>query len=83
MFIDPPYNLNKDFGNNQFKIKKNDDYEAIFEEMLLSIIHTLKKDASVYVCCDWKSSPMIFNVLNKHLKVRNRITWEREKDEGR
>ncbi|TRZ51348.1 site-specific DNA-methyltransferase [bacterium] len=82
LFIDPPYNLNKDFGNNQFRAKKNDDYESIFEEWLLLVMPTLKKTASVYVCCDWKSSPMIFNVLDKHLKVRNRITWEREKGRG-
>ncbi|MFZ2620891.1 MAG: DNA methyltransferase [Minisyncoccia bacterium] len=82
LFIDPPYNLNKDFGNNKFRIKKDEDYEKIFEKWLLSIVHTLKDDASVYVCCDWKSSPMIFNVLNKHLTVRNRITWEREKGRG-
>lgn len=82
LFIDPPYNLNKDFGNNQFRTKKNTDYEELFEKWLLSIIHTLKNDASVYVCCDWKSSPMIFNVLDRHLIVRNRITWEREKGRG-
>lgn len=82
LFIDPPYNLNKDFGNNTFKTKKDDDYEMHFEAWLLSIMHTLKNNASVYVCCDWKSSPMIFNVLNRHLKVRNRITWEREKGRG-
>ena len=82
LFIDPPYNLNKDFGNNQFHEQKEEDYEKTFENWLLSILHTLKKDASVYVCCDWKSSPPIYNVLNKHLKVRNRITWEREKGRG-
>ncbi len=82
LFIDPPYNLNKDFGNNKFREKNKDDYEAIFEKWLLSIMHTLKENASVYVCCDWKSSPMIFNVLDKYLKVRNRITWEREKGRG-
>lgn len=82
LFIDPPYNLSKDFGDNKFRAMKNDDYENIFETWLLSIIHTLKKEASVYVCCDWKSSPMIYNVLDKHLKVRNRITWEREKGRG-
>jgi len=82
LFIDPPYNLNKDFGNNKFRAKKNDDYERIFNEWLLSIIHTLKENASIYVCCDWKSSPMIFNVLNNHLKIRSRITWEREKGRG-
>lgn len=82
LFIDPPYNLNKDFGNNKFRIKKEGEYEDIFEKWLLSVMHTLKKTASVYVCCDWKTSQMIFNVLNRHLKVRNRITWEREKGRG-
>jgi len=82
LFIDPPYNLNKDFGNNKFKAKKDHDYEEIFESWLTSILHTLKRDASVYVCCDWKSSPMIYNVLSKHLIIRNRITWEREKGRG-
>lgn len=82
LFIDPPYNLNKDFGNNKFKAQKNEEYTDTFEKWLLSIIHTLKESASVYVCCDWQTSPMIFNVLNKHLKIRNRITWEREKGRG-
>jgi len=82
LFIDPPYNLNKDFGNNKFRIKKALDYEKLFEEWLLSIKHTLKPTSSVYVCCDWKTSQMIFNVLDKHLKVRNRISWEREKGRG-
>ena len=82
LFIDPPYNLNKDFGNNKFRIKTHDDYERHFENWLLPIMHTLKDNASVYVCCDWKSSPMIFNVLDRHFLVRNRITWEREKGRG-
>jgi site-specific DNA-methyltransferase (adenine-specific) len=82
LFVDPPYNLSKDFGNNKFHAKKNDDYEDIFEKWLLSILHTLKDNASVYVCCDWKSSPMIFNVLDRNLNIRNRITWEREKGRG-
>jgi site-specific DNA-methyltransferase (adenine-specific) len=82
LFIDPPYNLNKDFGNNDFRVKSNIDYENTFEKWLVSIMHVLKDDASIYVCCDWKSSPMIFNVLDKHFIIRNRITWEREKGRG-
>lgn len=82
LFIDPPYNLNKDFGNNKFRARGNKEYEEMFEKWLLLIVHTLKSTASVYVCCDWKSSPMIFNVLSRHFKIRNRITWERDKGRG-
>ena len=82
LFIDPPYNLNKDFGNNKFREQKNEKYEKLFDNWITSIKHTLKNDASIYVCCDWKTSPMIYNVLNKYFKVKNRITWEREKGRG-
>ena len=82
LFIDPPYNLNKDFGNNKFRIKSHAEYERLFEVWLLSLLPLLKDHASVYVCCDWKNSPMIFNVLDRHLIIRNRITWEREKGRG-
>jgi site-specific DNA-methyltransferase (adenine-specific) len=82
LFIDPPYNLNKDFGSNKFRIKSHAEYERLFEVWLLALLPSLKDNASVYVCCDWKSSPMIFNVLDRHLIIRNRITWEREKGRG-
>jgi site-specific DNA-methyltransferase (adenine-specific) len=42
----------------------------------------LKKTASVYVCSEWFTSTAIHLVLEKFLKVRNRITWEREKGRG-
>ena len=42
----------------------------------------LKADATVYVCCDWISSPSIFMVLKENFHVQNRITWQREKGRG-
>ncbi len=82
LFIDPPYNLDKDFGNNKFKSKSDEEYEKVFEKWFLNIRHTLKNTASVYVCCDWQSSQPIYSVLRKYLKIQNRITWEREKGRG-
>jgi site-specific DNA-methyltransferase (adenine-specific) len=82
LLIDPPYNLSKNFGNNKFTVKKNFEYEEIFEKWLSYLLPLLKDNASVYVCCDWKTSPLIYNVLNRHLNIINRITWEREKGRG-
>lgn len=36
----------------------------------------------MYICGDWLSSYSIFAVASKYFKIRNRITWEREKGRG-
>ncbi len=82
LIVDPPYNLAKDFHGNGFKKLKNGDYAEYTEKWILAIKDKLKPTASVYVCCDWKSSLVIGEILDKHFILRNRITWEREKGRG-
>lgn len=82
LFIDPPYNLTKTFNTNKFKETSDDDYIEWLDSWMKKLIRTLKKDASVYICCDWKSTYAIYKVLKKYFIVRNRITWEREKGRG-
>jgi site-specific DNA-methyltransferase (adenine-specific) len=50
--------------------------------LLIKLLPTLKDTASVYVCSEWYSSTAVHLVLDKFLKVRNRITWERDKGRG-
>ena len=80
--IDPPYNLYKDFGGNKFGAMSDEEYEKYTESWLIPLLPLMKKTGSVYVCCDWQSSAAIGRVLKKHLIVRNRITWQREKGRG-
>ena len=82
LFIDPPYNLSKNFGSTSFKKRPADEYREWFESWFPSLIRLLKPTASIYVCCDWRSSSAVHSVIEKHLIVRNRITWEREKGRG-
>jgi site-specific DNA-methyltransferase (adenine-specific) len=80
--LDPPYNLNKAFRSTNFKKKTIDEYARWFEGWLARLLPTLKNTATVYVCCEWYSSTAVHLILEKYLKVRNRITWEREKGRG-
>ncbi len=82
LFIDPPYNLNKQFSRTVFRKKSLTEYENWLENWFVKLLPLLKPDASVYFCSDWLTSIPVYNVLNKYLKVRNRITWEREKGRG-
>jgi site-specific DNA-methyltransferase (adenine-specific) len=61
---------------------KVDAYELWLDSWLSKLVRTLKPDASIYFCCDWKTSVSAYNVLKKYFIVRNRITWEREKGRG-
>lgn len=82
MIIDPPYNLNKKFGNNKFAKTSSDSYEEWLDSWMTKLKRCLKRTASLYICCDWQSSKSVQTVLEKHFIVRNRITWEREKGRG-
>jgi len=82
LFIDPPYNITKKFNLVAFKAMNNDDYETWLDSWLSKLIFLLKANSSIYICGDWKSSSAIFKVGSKYFKVRNRITWEREKGRG-
>jgi len=82
LFVDPPYNLDKAFNSNNFKEMSSEKYEVWLDSWLAPLLKILKPTASVYICGDWKSSSAIFRVMSKHLRVRNRITWEREKGRG-
>ena len=82
LILDPPYNLTKTFNSTTFRKKSIAKYAEWFESSLVKLLPKLKSSATVYVCSEWYTSTTIHLILEKHLKVRNRITWEREKGRG-
>lgn len=82
LIVDPPYNLSKNFNGNVFKAKDAPKYAAFTQEWLELCLPLLTEMASVYVCCDWKSSLIIGPIIEKYLNIQNRITWQREKGRG-
>lgn len=82
LVVDPPYNLAKDYHGNKFNKKSRDDYREYTIGWLEKVIPLLKDTASIYVCCDWKSSLVIGDILYRYFRVQNRITWQREKGRG-
>lgn len=82
LFADPPYNLTKSFGTEKFRELSPDAYAEWLGSWLELCLPLLKSTASVYICGDWRSGTAIQSVGMKYLKLRNRITWEREKGRG-
>ena len=82
LFLDPPYNLTKDFADVRFAKRSLSGYADWLDSWLPSMLRTVKPNGSVYICGDWRSSAAVQLVADKYLTLRNRITWEREKGRG-
>ncbi|MDE6736620.1 MAG: site-specific DNA-methyltransferase [Treponemataceae bacterium] len=87
IIADPPYNLQKRYGDTNFCRQSQEAYRAYTERWLALTLPLLKPHGSLYLCCDWKSSIPIAAVLSAFeadgaLVIRNCITWEREKGRG-
>lgn len=82
LFLDPPYNLNKRFGDNSFTKKPVEQYTEWLCGVLDALLPTVKPNGTVYICGDWHTSTSIFAAASERLCIRNRITWEREKGRG-
>ena len=79
MIVDPPYNLTKNFGKSTFKQMDFSEYKNWLDKWLSKVVRILKPNASLYICSDWQSSIVIPLVAGKYFKLRNRISWERDK----
>ena len=82
LILDPPYNLSKNFNGTVFREKEGEDYTSWFDRLIRTLKPSLKPNATIYCCSDWRTSTLIFPVLKHHFYIRNRITWEREKGRG-
>jgi site-specific DNA-methyltransferase (adenine-specific) len=82
LIIDPPYNLSKNFNGFKFSETDDDNYLEYLESWFPKAINLLKPSGSVYLCGDWKCSAALYLVMEKYLKVQNRIIWQREKGRG-
>ena len=80
--VDPPYNLTKEFAGGAFRRMTDTNYAAFTRAWIELLLPLLKPNASIYVCCDWRSSPIIGLTLKEYFRLQNRITWQREKGRG-
>ncbi len=82
IIIDPPYNLSKNFNGFKFNSRSTEEFDQYLESWFSVVVKKLKPNGSLYLCGDWKCTSSLQRVLEKHLTVLNRITWQREKGRG-
>lgn len=82
LIIDPPYNIDKNFNGLKFSKRDDESYLEYLRSWFPPLLKVLKPNGSVYMCGDWRSASCLYQIMSENTKVRNRITWQREKGRG-
>ena len=82
IFIDPPYNLTKNYNGTRFNSRSEEEYMYFLRSWFPQVCRLLKPGGSLYLCGDWHNTAMLQQIMSEHLTILNRITWQREKGRG-
>lgn len=75
IFIDPPYNIGKNFNGHKDKWDKDEDYLEWCYEWLQLCINKLKKNGSLYVMTSTQFMPYFDLFLRDKINILSRIVW--------
>jgi len=78
VFTDPPY---FSFGSSNGARSSTKDYGMVkpfFRDIAKTIKENLKDRHGAFVCCDWRTYPLLYDVFNQFLNIRNCIVWDTE-----
>ncbi|RZV18340.1 adenine-specific DNA-methyltransferase [Aliarcobacter butzleri] len=75
IFIDPPYNIGKKFGNFIEKWDNEKDYIEWCYQWIDLCINKLKKNGSMYIMTSTEAMPYFDIYIRKKMKILSRIVW--------
>ncbi len=75
IFIDPPYNIGKNFNGHRDKWDKDEDYLEWCYEWLQLCIKKLKRNGSLYVMTSTQFMPYFDIFLRDKINILSRIVW--------
>lgn len=75
IFVDPPYNIGKDFAGRKDKWKTDDDYLNWCYQWIDLCIKKLKKSGAFYVMTSTQFMPYFDLFIRKKMTILSRIVW--------
>ncbi|MCP8617893.1 adenine-specific DNA-methyltransferase [Salirhabdus salicampi] len=75
IFADPPYNIGKDFGNNQDTWKTTRDYVEWCKSWIDECFRVLKPNGTFYFMTATQHMPYLDIYVSEHYHILSRIIW--------
>ncbi len=75
VFIDPPYNIGKDFNGRKDQWKTDEDYLNWCYQWITLCLNKLKNNGSLYIMTSTQFMPFFDIFLRNKVSVLSRIIW--------
>ena len=75
IFVDPPYNIGKDFNGHKDKWKTDEDYLNWCYEWIEMCIEKLKPNGSMYIMTSTQFMPYFDIFIRKRMTILSRLVW--------
>jgi site-specific DNA-methyltransferase (adenine-specific) len=77
IITDPPYFLGVTYNGQKGNYSDLAIMKPFFQTLFYGFKRTLKRDGSVYLCCDFRTYPFLYPILDEYITIRNLLVWNK------
>jgi site-specific DNA-methyltransferase (adenine-specific) len=77
IITDPPYSLGVTHNGQKGSYSDLVIMKPFFSSLFYQFKRVLKRDGCLYLCCDWRTYPFMYPILDEYLKIDNLLVWDK------
>jgi site-specific DNA-methyltransferase (adenine-specific) len=82
IITDPPYFLGVTHNGQKGTYSDLIIMKPFFESLFFQFKRVLKKNGCIYLCCDFRTYPFLYPILNEYISIRNMLVWDKTSGPG-
>jgi site-specific DNA-methyltransferase (adenine-specific) len=77
IITDPPYFLGVTHNGQKGEYSDLNIMKPFFDTLFFQMKRVLKKGGCLYLCCDFRTYPFLYPILEQYIKVDNLLVWDK------
>ena len=77
VFTDPPFNISGSTTGLGDDVTDHALIEPFFNGMATALAENTRLTGHVYVCCDWRTYPLVWDTVGAEMSPKNLIVWDK------
>jgi site-specific DNA-methyltransferase (adenine-specific) len=82
IITDPPYFLGVTHNGQKGNYSDLAIMKPFFESLFFQFKRVLKPDGCIYLCCDFRTYPFLYPIMDEYITIRNLLVWNKKSGPG-